>query len=81
MSLHDSCRNQVCQYVLLLQKSSMSICITPGGVKYASMYDSCRSQVSQCVTPAGVKYVNMYDSCSSQVSLCMTPAGVKYLNV
>ena len=32
---YDSCRNQVCQYVLLLQESSVS------------MYDSCRSQVFQ----------------------------------
>ena len=46
--------------------------MTPAGVKYVSMYDSCRSQVSLCMTPAGVKYVSMYDS-------CRTPAGVKYL--
>ena len=37
----------------------MSVCMTPVGVKYVSMYDSCRSQVSQCMTPAGVKYLNV----------------------
>ena len=31
--------------------------MTPAGVKYVSMQDSCRSQVSQCMTPAGVKYL------------------------
>ena len=45
----------------------MSLCMTPTGVKYVIMYDSCRSQVSACMTPAGVKYV----------VVCMTPAGVK----
>ena len=42
--------------------------MTPEGVKYVIMYDSCRSQVSPCMTPAGVKYGGMYDSCSSHVS-------------
>ena len=41
--------------------------MTPVGVKYVGMYDSCRSQVSQCMTPAGVKYVIMYVNCRSQV--------------
>ena len=45
----------------------MSLCMTPAGVKYVVMYDSCRSQVSPCMTPAGVKYVIMYVSCRSQV--------------
>ena len=45
----------------------MSVCMTPAGVKYVSMHDSCRSLASQCVTPAGVKYVSMHDSCRSQV--------------
>ena len=48
----------------------MSLCMTPAGVKYVIMYDSCRSQVSPCMTPAGV----------SSMLVCMTPAGVKYLN-
>ena len=80
MSMYDSCRCQVCQYALLLQESSMSECMTPAGVKYVRMHDSCRSQVSQCMTPAGVKYVSMHDSCRILVSQCMTRAGVKYLN-
>ena len=46
----------------------MSLCMTPAGVKYVGMYDSCRSQVYQCMTPVGVKYVGIYDSCRSQVS-------------
>ena len=68
--------------------------MTPVGVKYVSMYDSCRSQVSECMSLAGVMQVMMYDSCWSQVSqsmtptvvkyifmsVCMTPAGVQYLN-
>ena len=45
----------------------MSLCMTPVGVKYVIMYDSCRSQVSPCMTPAVVNYVGMYDSCRSQV--------------
>ena len=32
--------------------------MTPAGVKYLNMYDSCRSQVSPIMTPAGVKYVS-----------------------
>ena len=62
--------------------------MTPAGVKYVSINDSCRSQVFQCMTqvfqcmtPAGVKDVNMYDFCWSQVSPCMTPTGVKNLHV
>ena len=42
--------------------------MTPAGVQYVSMYDTCRGQVSQCMTPVGVMYVGMYDSCMSQVS-------------
>ena len=38
----------------------MSVCMTPAGVNYVSMYDSCKSQVSQSMTPTGVKYVMMY---------------------
>ena len=45
----------------------MLVCMTPAGVKYVGMYDSCRSHVSQCMTPVGVKYVIMYVSCRSQV--------------
>ena len=41
--------------------------MTPAGVKYVNMSDSCRSQLYQCMTPAGVKYVNMSDSCRSEV--------------
>ena len=62
-----------------VQESSMSVCMTTAGVKYVSMYDSCRSHAYICMTPPGVKYVSMQDSCRSQVSQCMTPAGVKYL--
>ena len=47
--------------------------MTPAGVKYVIMSDSCNSQVFQCMTLAGVKCINMYDSCRSQVSPCMTP--------
>ena len=39
--------------------------MTPAGVKYVNMYDSCRSQVSPIMTAAGVKYV-----------VRMPPAGV-----
>ena len=42
--------------------------MTPAGVKYVSMYDSCRSQVSQYMTQQ-----------EPSMSVCMTPAGVKYL--
>ena len=39
----------------------MSECMTPAGVKYVNMSDSCWSQVHvfQCMTPAGVKYFNV----------------------
>ena len=37
MSMNDSCRSEV------------SLCMTPVGVKYASMYNSCRSEVCQYV--------------------------------
>ena len=37
----------------------MLVCMTPAGVKYVGMYDSCRSHVSQCMTPVGVKYGGM----------------------
>ena len=43
----------------------MSIRMTPAGVRYVNMYDSCKSQVSPCMTPAGVMYVSMNDSCRS----------------
>ena len=33
----------------------MSLCMTPAGVKYVDISESC-SQVFQCMTPAGVKY-------------------------
>ena len=40
-----------------MQESSISLCMTPAGVKYVQcLYDSCRSHVSR-MTPAGVKYV------------------------
>ena len=35
-----------------------SPCMTPAGVKYVTMNDSCRSHVFQYMTPAGVKYFN-----------------------
>ena len=41
--------------------------MTPVGVKYVGINDSCRSQGCQCMTPEGVKYVIMYESCRSQV--------------
>ena len=31
----------------------MSVCLTPAGIKYVTMNDSCRSQVFQCMTPTG----------------------------
>ena len=64
--------------VRVLQESIILI-MTPAGVMYVNMSDSCRSQVSPCMTPAGVKYVSMHDSSTSQVSQCMTPAGCKYV--
>ena len=33
--------------------------MTPVGVKYVGMYDSCRSQVSPCMTPAEVMYLHV----------------------
>ena len=66
--------------VCLLKESSISI-MTPAGVKYVNMYDSCRSIGSPHMTSAGVKHVSINDSCRSQVFQCMTPAGVKYINV
>ena len=45
--MYDSCRSQVCQYVWILQESSIS------------MYDSCRSQVSPCMTLAGVNNLHV----------------------
>ena len=44
----------------------MSECMSPAGVKYVNMYDSCRSQLYICMTPAGVKYVSLNDCCRSQ---------------
>ena len=48
----------------------MSECMTPAGVKYVNMYNTCKSQLSICMIPA-----------RSSMSVCMTPAGVKNLNV
>ena len=42
--------------VYLLQESIISI-MTPAGVQYVNMSDSCRSLVFQCMNPAGVKYL------------------------
>ena len=56
--------------------------MSPAGVKYVNMNDSCRSQLFICMTPVGVKYVRLYDCCRSQICLQrITPAGVKYFNV
>ena len=33
--------------------------MTPVGVKFVGIYDSCSSQVSLCMTTEGVKYVIM----------------------
>ena len=45
----------------------MSDCMSPAGVKYVNMYDSCRSQLYICMTPAGVKYVRLDEGCRSQI--------------
>ena len=45
----------------------MSECMSPAGVTYVNMYDSCRSQLYICMTPAGVKYDNLNDCCRSQI--------------
>ena len=45
----------------------MSVCMTPAGVKYVNLYDSCPSEQSPCMTPAGVKNVRLYESGRSQV--------------
>ena len=60
----------------------MSECMSPAGVLYVIMYDSCRSHLYICMTPAGVKYISLYDCCRSHI--ChndLTPAGVKCFNV
>ena len=49
----------------LLQEFKYLHVMTPAGVKYGGMYDSCRSHVSQCM--------NSFRSPSMLV--CMTPAG------
>ena len=50
-------------------RSHIYLCMTPAGVQYLCVHDSCRSQVFARMTPVGVKYIRM------------TPAGVKYLCV
>ena len=45
----------------------MSECMSPAGVKYVNMYDSCRSQLYICMTPAGDMYVSLNDCCRSQI--------------
>ena len=42
-------------------------CMSPAGVKYVNMYDSCRSELYICMTHAGVKYVRLDDCCWSLI--------------
>ena len=81
ISMHDSCRSQVCQNVWVLQESSMSICITPAGVNYIFAWLLQESSMSDWMTAAGVKYVTMNDSCRSRVFQCMTPTRVKFVSM
>ena len=55
--------------------------MTPAGVKYVRMYDSCRSQVCQYVYFLQESTMYLHDSCKSQVFQCMTPTRVKYVSM